>query len=66
MAHINWMDLYIRDWKSTSKYCKFWHIEILDKKSKLKWKAPSLKRDFRKISKRKFRVNQVLHNKIQL
>jgi hypothetical protein len=33
----------------TSRYPKFQHIEMCDKRSKLSWKALSLKRDFRKI-----------------
>jgi hypothetical protein len=49
-ANIIWMELYIRDWNSTSRYPKFRHIEIWDKRSKLSWKALSLKRNLRKIS----------------
>ena len=48
IMNIIWMELYIRDWNSTSRYPKSWHIEIGNKRSKLSWKALSLKRDFRK------------------
>jgi hypothetical protein len=50
ITNIIWMDLYVRDWKATSRYPKFRHIEIWDKRSKLSRQALSLKRDFRKIS----------------
>ena len=67
IRNILWKDLYIKDWKATSRYPKFRHIEIWDKRSKLSWRALSLKLDFRKISTwPKFRVNRVWHNEIQL
>jgi hypothetical protein len=50
IANLNWMDLNILDWKATLRYPKFRHIEIWDKRSKLSWKALSLKQVFRKIS----------------
>jgi hypothetical protein len=50
IRNILWKDLYIKDWKATSRYPKFRHIEIWDKRSKLSWRALSLKLDFRKIS----------------
>jgi hypothetical protein len=50
ITNIIWMELYIKDWNSTSRYPNFRHIEIWDKRSKLSWKALSLKRNLRKIS----------------
>ena len=44
IAKIIWMDLYIRDWKATSRYPKYRH-EIWEKCSKL-----SLKRDLTEIA----------------
>jgi hypothetical protein len=32
IANIIWMHLYIRDWKTTSRYPKFRYIEIWDKR----------------------------------
>jgi uncharacterized protein (UPF0248 family) len=37
---LSW-NLNIWDWKATSRYPKFRHIEIWDKRSKLRWKALS-------------------------
>jgi hypothetical protein len=45
------MDLYIiiRDWKVTSRNTKYRHIKFWEQRSKLSWKALSLKQNFRKM-----------------
>ena len=44
------MDLYISDWKVTSRHTKFRRIQIQENRNKLSWKVLRLNQDFRKIS----------------
>ena len=46
IPNLIWMN--IRDWKATSRYQKFWHIEIWGNGSKLSWKSLSLKTGLQK------------------
>jgi hypothetical protein len=60
------IDIYLWDWKVTSRQPKFWHITVQEKRSKISWKALGFVQEFFFSRKPKFRDNRVWHNEIHL